>query len=297
MSDPFAHIVDEHPSDGPALRARLLDDARRGYTPLRKIFVQRPNSEKSRPSLLGDMVRTRQERPLDALLLLHALQPVLGSPLPLSTWARMLSRGNVPCSSAAASKAFDALVNRQLVTRQPSGSKVIVEPLLEDGSGAAWTRPGQSRRTLGPGYFVIPYSYWTSGLVDELTLPSKAMFLIILAETSMKPSFTMAIERAQQWYGISERTAERGYQQLGKAGVLLQRRQVVADPRSPTGLRPVWHRALDDPYSTSARANLQRETKRATRNKLGQNTTKSAKKTASPKKIAKKSQTASNPTH
>ncbi len=305
MSDPFAHIVDELPADGPALRTQLLDQALRGYAPLRKIFVQRPNTEKSRPSILGAMVHARQERPLDALLLLHALEPVLDSPLPLGTWARMLSRGKVPCSSAAASKAFDALAKRRLITRQASGSKVIVKPLLEDGLGKAWTRPGQSRRTLGPGYFVIPYTYWTGGLVDELTLPGKTMFLIILAETSQKLSFAMAVERAQKWYGVSERTAERGYQQLRRAGILLERRQVVADPRSPTGLRAVWHRALKDPYSTSARDDLQQKTKHATRKKLGQTTAKSAKraaspkakKAASPKKTARKLQKAGNQVH
>jgi hypothetical protein len=232
--------------------------------PLRKVFVQRPNTEKKRASVLGSMVSAREERPLDALLLLHALEPVLqGSPLPLSTWAKMLSRDNTPCTSSTASRAFDRLVSRKLATKTTRGGLVVVAPKLEDGSGRAWTRPGRDAPSTGRGYFTIPYDYWTSGLVDRLTLPGKAMFLIMLAETSQKQSFAMAIERAQEWYGISERTAERGYRQLADAGVLLQRRQVVAEPRSPTGVRAVWHRALKPPYSTDARADLQRATKKA----------------------------------
>jgi hypothetical protein len=189
----------------------------------------------------------------------------------------MLSRGRVPCTSTAASKAFDALVNLKLAERQNSGRKVILTPLLEDGSGRAWSRPGQDRTDIGPGYFTIPYDYWTSGLVDQLGLPGKAMLLIMLAETTQHRTFAMAVERAPQWYGISERTAERGYQQLNQAKVLLQRRQVVVDPRSPTGLRAVWHRALDDPYNTDARAKLQRKTRRAVRNQT-HHTTKTIKK-------------------
>jgi hypothetical protein len=81
----------------------------------------------------------------------------------------------------------------------------------------------------------------------------------------------MAVERASTWYGISERTAERGYQQLRNQEtelgqpLLLEHRQVVVDPRSPTGLRAVWHRALADPYSMRERARLQRATSKAVR--------------------------------
>ena len=43
------------------------------------------------------------------------------------------------------------------------------------------------------------------------------MLLLSLAETQdpKRPSFAMAYERASEWYGVSERTAERG---LGRSG-------------------------------------------------------------------------------
>jgi hypothetical protein len=106
-------------------------------------------------------------------------------------------------------------------------------------------------------------------LADRLSLPGKAMFLIMLAETTTKPTFSMAVQRAPGWYGISERTAERGYQQLrvqhmpDGAQLLREHLQLVADAHSPTGLREVWHRTLAEPFSKDARRRLQRTSARA----------------------------------
>ena len=264
--DPFAGIADEDP---PAPRARLsalLGDAKRGYVPLRKTFVQRPNGETTRASVLSILVHERQERSLDALLLLHALQPVLdGSPMELGTWAALLSTKH-PWTTNAVSKAFSELVNRELVERTYNGRRPIFEPLLEDGSGERWTRPGQVEED-GPGYFALPYAYWTEGIVDELTLPGKAMLMIMLAETQdpKHPTFNMAVERAPDWYGISGRTAERGYSQLSRSGLLLVKIQKVADARHPAGRREVYHRALATPFGTDDRMRLQRRAVKAVR--------------------------------
>ena len=81
----------------------------------------------------------------------------------------------------------------------------------------------------------------------------------------------MAAERAPNWYGISVRTAERGYKELRgqetPEGVplLLEHPQYKRDPRSPTGYRTVFHRALSAPYSQAARADLQLTTRNAVR--------------------------------
>jgi hypothetical protein len=259
VKDPFVGIVSEEPPEAGALRTRLLADAQRGYGSLRKVFVQRPDTEPARGSVLAEMVRSRQERALDAFLLVHALEPVLGSPLPLATWAKILTSTRRPCTVAAASRALDILVDRKLITRENKGRMVLVRPLLEDGSGTPWSRSGSDPATIGKGYLTVPNDYWTAGLVDRLELPGKAMLLIMLSETTKNPTFSMAVERAPRWYGISERTAERGYQQLrkvrlGEDTLLLEHKQVVVDPRSPTGLRAVWHRALVDPYSQYSRA-------------------------------------------
>ena len=279
MTNPFEAFVDDAPASGPVLRAKLLGDAKRGFAKLHKVFVQRP-ADGPRASMLAELVTGRHERALDALLLIYALEPVLyarkpgqeDSPLPLTTWAKMLSTPRKPCSTQAASRAFEVLAAKRLITRWPQGRFVHVRPLFEDGSGERWERPGRDLSRVGKGYLTIPHAYWLNGLCDRLTLPGKAMFLIMLSETTKNETFSMAVERAQDWYGISERTAERGYKELRTATVdgvqplLREHRQVVLEPRSPTGVRAVWHRALSAPYSQTARARLQARSARATKN-------------------------------
>jgi hypothetical protein len=276
MSNPFEGIKDEAPLDGPGVRAQLLRDAKRGYAPLRKVFVQREftgDRNVSRGSVLAALVTGRQERALDAFLLLHALEPVLDDkdPLPLSVWAKMLDSQRNPCTTQTAGRAFETLDNKyNLVIRESRGRYIHVRPRLEDGSAGVWTRPGTDPATIGKGYLTIPHDYWTSGLAAQLSMPGKAMFLIMLNETTQKPSFEMAVERAQLWYGISERTAERGYKELKEQTVddgplLLEHRQWVAEPRSPIQRRLVVHRALAAPYSEAARAELRKSASKAVR--------------------------------
>lgn len=261
----FAGLEDEQPATGTEIRKELLGNARRGFAPIRKVFVQRPNTEAVRASVLSQLVKNRQHRPLKTLLLLHALEPVLDDPLPLATWAKLLDAPTLRCTSAQASSAINALVRKKLATRTEQGQYVVVKPLLEDGSGKTYIRPGSLGSNVGRGYFTIPHQFWTDGLVDKLSLPGTAMFLIMLEETTQKATFAMAVERASDWYGISERTAERGYSELSRLEVLAVHKQLVKTSRSPTGLRAIYHRALTGPYSTKARADLQQSTGKAAR--------------------------------
>lgn len=258
--DPFADLEDQAALAPAATRQALLKATKRGYTPLRNGLVQKHEPDEpggSRGAVLGQLVHERLERPLDALMMLHAMQPILDEddPLPMSAWAQLLST-RTSCSPNAASKAFSVLVELGLATRRQTGTTQIIEPLLEDGSGGSWTRAG-----IDPDdrYFVVPDAYWTDGLACKLRLPGKAMLLIILKETQDPKSltFAMAVERAMSWYGVSERTAERGYGELSQAGVLRTKIQKVADPRAPGGLRKIYHRALVEPFGTHDRVRLQ----------------------------------------
>jgi len=263
-TDPFAGITDEQPADGASTREALLGDAKRGYCPLRKEFVQRPREHGTRPSILGAMVNAREEVALRALLLIHALEPILvDNDLPLATWARMLGANRRPCTPAQASDAFDKLADRHLIARTDVGRRVIITPLMETGTGEALVRATARDAAVGPGYFTIPYEFWTGGLCDRLRLPGTAMFLVALHETTKEPAYQVSLEQMKDWYGISERTAERGYLELSRENLLLTHTQSKRDHRSATGLRTVTWRALDDPYSTTARADLQARTRAA----------------------------------
>lgn len=275
--NPFAGIEDEAELSAQEMLDAQLVAARRGWFPLRKTFVQRPRGSEpqegrpsARASVLSDVVRGRHQLPLDLYLTLHALQPVLGgSPLKLATWARLMSVDRT-WTSTTVSRAVDTLVDLKLVRREGTGHSPALRLLLEDGSGEPWTKPGSSAET-GPGYFIVPDAYFTSGLHARLRLPGKAMFLITLAETQQptKPAFKMAYERAMEWYGVSERTAERGFQELSTENLLLTRVQKVQDRNHPAGRREDTWRALDSPYSTPDRASIQAAAVSAARAALG----------------------------
>ena len=261
--DPFAGLQDQQPPTPHEAVANLLAAGKRGYVPIRNVLVQHDSGVPGgvRASKLAEFVTNRQERALDALLLLYALQPVgiTEDPLPLGAWANLLST-RTSCGVTTVSKTFRVLDEMGLVSRERRGPHTVITPLHEDGHRQTWFRPG-SNPDLAEGFFTLPHEYWTGHYVDKLRLPGKAMLLIMLKETQSqsRPTFSMAVERAQAWYGISERTAERGYKELSDLALTDVRIQRVASPRLPAGvLREVYHRALLEPFSTSYRNTLQR---------------------------------------
>ncbi|MCW2691237.1 MAG: hypothetical protein JWR37_6127 [Mycobacterium sp.] len=264
--DPFDDVQEDAAPITPAQTvAELLDDAKRGYVPIRRVFVQKPRTEDVRAAKLAELVQGRHHQSLNALLLLHALEPILrDQPLDMRVWARLLST-KAQCTANAATKAFTTLVDLDLVSRSHDEGQAPVLRPLHEGTGEVWTRPGEDDQEGGPGYFTLPHAYWTSGYADQLTLPGKAMLLIMLAETQQptKKHFAMAVSQAKDWYGISERTAERGYRELNNADLLLVKIQKVPDSKHPAGRREIWHRALSSPFSTVDRFHLQHEAKAA----------------------------------
>lgn len=271
MTDPFANVQDEAPLTPATLRTELLADARRGYAPLRKVFVQQPNVSASRPSILGDMVRAKQETALRLFLLTLALQPLDGLTLSPQRWAGMLSAGHKPCSQPQLARAVVQLEQRNLVERAGTTRRLGLTPKLEDGSGDPYTRPTARGASVGKGFFVVPHDFWTTGLVDQLKLPGLAMFLICLHDTHLHPSFKVALAKTPQWYGVSERTAERGYNELASLQLLRTKPQKVADRNAPTGVRIDTWRALHDPYSKDAREALQAKTRSRARSQAKKN--------------------------
>lgn len=257
-SNPFAGLEDQTPLGPQEALGQLLASAKRGYVPIRNDFVQRTQEHGVRASVLAQFVTNRQERALDAFLTLHALQPVLSdSPLPLGAWANILSTRK-PCAPTTVSKTFRTLEAMKLVSRSRERHSSVVTPLYEDGGGQPWFRPGSRAPEVVDNYFTVPHEYWTAGYIDRLHLPGKAMLLIMLKETQGKPAFDMAVERAYRYYGISERTAERGYGELGRENLLNIHIQRLTSPRLPPNVfRDKYWRALKTPFSTDARSALQ----------------------------------------
>lgn len=266
MFDPFEGLNDAPELTPAEHRTALLRRARRGYVPLRKVLVQKERTAVERAAKLAELVRGRHHRPLDALLLVHALEPILrDDPLDTRVWGRLLSARD-HCTPNAASKAFGTLVELNLIEREKDGRRTVVRPRHESGEDRPWFRPGcDDDDEIGVGYFTLPHAYWATGLSDTLTLPGKAMLLIILAETTQlkKATFAMPVEKAPAWYGISERTAERGYRELFDSGLMDVRVTKVPDPRHPAGRRDVHYRSLKAPFGTMDRRRIQGRAKSA----------------------------------
>lgn len=263
--------------DLPAITSRqtrvdLLNDAKRGFVRIRKDFVQQEAAPRG-DTVLAKLVNGHKENALNALLTVHALQPILSdSPLPLAAWARLLN-----CTPRAAGAALRVLETMNLL--ELSGTRVVPEIHLkrENGDGKPWSNTAESDRQ-GRGFFTIPFDFWTDGTIDNLGMAGKAMFLILLKETqdpnAKQKTFVMANERAQGWYGISERTAERGYLQLRNANLLLEMPQLVPEARHPLGRREEWHRALSSPYSSNHRESLRLLAQKAAKSITTTSTTK-----------------------
>lgn len=261
MNDPFAGLEDQGPQTPAELRASLLRDARRGYTPLLKVFVQKPSESPTRHSLLGEMVTARQETALRLYLLSLALVPLAES-LPLWRWAELTNANpKLRCSHSQLRRAIHQLEERGLAKRTGAERIFGIAPLREDGSGDKYVRPGAGGADVGKGFFIIPDEAWTTGLIDNLRLPGLAMFLVCLHDTHQRPSFQVPLDKMSPWYGISERTAERGYKELEAQGVLRTHAQTLPARNTLSGTRTVTHRALVDPYSMDARRALQAQTR------------------------------------
>ncbi|MGL3807910.1 hypothetical protein ACSYDW_17675 [Paeniglutamicibacter sp. R2-26] len=265
--DPFADIEDQPKMDTLGTRLKLFTDAKRGYVRIRKDFVQRESEP--RASVLADFVHGRKERALDLFLTIHALQPILeDTPLPIATWARLLDSTDRPCTTRAISSALRSLQTMKLLKFEGPKTTPVITLYRENADETLWTKEWQEGKANndGRGFFTIPFDYWTDGTIDELRLPGKAMLLILLKETQDPNgplTFTMPVQRASSWYGISERTAERGYLELAKLGLIAQRVQKIPDARHPAGRREVHHRAPIGSYSTDYREYLGIEAKQA----------------------------------
>lgn len=250
------------------MRTRLLATARRLFTPIRAGFVQQPRGATTRAATLSKLVEAKASRTLDLALLVLALEPVLdGTPLPNATWAVLLQGDKQPeIPPTAVSKSWKLLEEKyHLVKRGTRINRLAnIAPLCEDGSGEPYTRPGLNAKGT-TGYFTLPHTYWTDGWDQKLSMAGKAMLLVHLAATQKSPTLMMSYEQADEWYGLSERTAERGIQELRRHGLLGERGQKVVEPRSPTRETVRYHRYLTGDFSTHGRKELQQQTRKETR--------------------------------
>ncbi len=213
----------------------LLKSANRlnNAVPIRRSFLQQDSPEGPVPGPLSILVRHGDRRGLDLYLLLKAIasSPPYDSHRGAGVWARALRHTGVTADERAISKIWTRLEQLGLISRSRYGRLANITLLREDGSGAPYVHPAQE----GHPYLKLPVAYWLDNegrWSETLTLPGKAVLLIA---HSLRPGFTLPVEKAPEWYGISADTAQRGLSELVRRGVLKRVRKPKKAPLAPLG--------------------------------------------------------------
>lgn len=213
----------------------LVERSGRVAIPIRRTFLQGKVSNKSVPGPMASFVTNNDRYGLLLYLLLltcASAQPY-DVTLHSAVWARALGAENAKSQTARTrvSKAWARLADRKLVQKSRVRRTAQVTPLIEDGSGSAYTRPTSH-------FMSFKHEFWTSGpskkqrWYDVLTLPELAVLLIAHMNGD---DFALPAERAPEYYGVSADTFERGSRGLVKHGILEVRKSRKAAPLAPDG--------------------------------------------------------------
>ena len=203
-----------------------------GGVPLRKTFVQQGSRAAPQPGPLAALVHNGDQRGLDTYLLLKAVASAapFDSQRGAAVWARALRHTGMTANEQTVSRIWRRLENLGLVARSKSGRLAKITLLKEDGSGEPYVLPA----TVRDPYLQVPVAYWLDEdrWCSKLKLPAKAMLLVA---RSLRPPFILPVEKAQEWYGISADTAQRGLASLVQHDVLKVTRTFKMAPLTPMG--------------------------------------------------------------
>ncbi len=216
------------PVTGGETRAALLARAKRPAVPLRKVFVQQPQSAESRPGPLAPFVTAGDLRGLRAYLMIVAAssntneQGDWTTELDSLVWARLFDAHKDAERAAARTAAWRTLGRLKAkglieCTRTKGSMKIAVTLLREDGTGQPYTRPGVADRD---AYLQLPTAFWTKGFDEKVSLPGLAMLLAICAARSWA---AFPAEWMPGWYGWFADTTLRGLKNLREHGLIEQR--------------------------------------------------------------------------
>lgn len=237
-------------------RATIVRSTGSGYTPVRHSFVQKFEAKKkSRASTLAKLVRLRKRRELILYLLaLTCWDPEGKYPAwPAAVWLRALDAGpkaTMTWSRSSLSESWTGLVGLKLVTRHRERRRSRITPRAETGK-AAYVRPDGKRTE--DHYLVLPGVFWTDLWFDRLSLAGVAVLLILLKETGKNEEVHLTHAETAAWYGISDSTAKKGYQELLDYGLATKRDEYIQADYAEDGVTVRRHYSLTGDFSTTAR--------------------------------------------
>lgn len=225
--------------------AILRESSRPGKLPLRKGFVQGGSRERPAPGPLAKIVNRGRGKTLEQYLL--GLTWASHAPFDVRkdsrVWARGLGLAADESGRSAVSRNWAFLKTLKLVEVRRKARLAQVTYLREDGSGEPYEHhPAQDRK---PTYLTLPFAYWADGHYEDLSLAAKAMLLIA---RDLPDGFPLPSERAPDWYGISERTARRGFRELQDKNLIRVTKELKEAPLAPEGYTVVNFYTLLPPF-------------------------------------------------
>ena len=258
---PEPRLGDDLPEATPeTTRASIVRHTGSGYTRVRHSFVQK-HEGKNRSSTLGKLVKEKRRRALVLNLLVLTTYSEEQRPVwAANVWLRALEVSNKPnltWSRSTLSETWSELVRLKLVTRQRQHRRSRIAPLREDRKKGDYTRP--DGRMAADYYLLLPGEFWTELWFDRLSLPALAVLLVLLKETGKKEEIHLTHAETARWYGFSEATAKKGYQELEAAGLLAVRDEWEKDDYAEFGRTRVRYYRLKSPFSTAERAEARAE--------------------------------------
>jgi hypothetical protein len=203
MNTPTRVVVSGTPEAEPPPKERqetieaLLATSPRLAVPIRNCFVQQGQRGAARPGPLATFLTNRDERALDAYLLVHALASAepWNCDFPSGVWVRSLGLAddrNFNDARGTVSKIMRRLCDRKLLSRGRVRQRSSITLLCEDGSGNPYRHPYET----GELWLKLPYTYWRDQHYIRLSLRAKTVLLIAL---SLPTTFYLPQDKAPSW--------------------------------------------------------------------------------------------------
>lgn len=124
------------------------------------------------------------------------------------------------------------LQNRGFLKPDTGAKRITL--LKEDGSGEPYAPPSGRG---SEGFFRVPETFWTEGLVQNLSGPGVAMFLVFLSAGGNEPGKAMSFHETvvRQTFGLSKNIRSAGINELLDQGVILPEWRAPAHSPAPSG--------------------------------------------------------------
>jgi hypothetical protein len=100
---------------------------------------------------------------------------------------------------------------------------------------------------------LLPGAFWTDLWFDRLSLAGVAVLLILLKETGKTDEVHLTHAETAAWYGISESTAKKAYDELLEKGLAIYRDEYVQAHYTENGVTVRRHYSLTGEFATAAR--------------------------------------------